>query len=124
MRACAFLALAAFGCSSTSSHSPGSARIDAFTGNAQFCGQGGTPICEARINRVDGRTVLAGDVAHVEPGRRRLGVHCRMNLSIMIGDARSFQRELVADLEAGRRYRLQASMQPEPCSITLAEEPR
>jgi hypothetical protein len=100
------------------------AEVRAFTENAQFCGQAGTPICEARLNHVDGRAVFSGDTVRVEPGRRRLGVFCRMNLSIMIGDAQTFQRELLVELKADRRYRLQASMQPEPCSITLAEEPR
>jgi hypothetical protein len=70
---------------------------------------------EARIQRVDGRTVLATASLRIAPGRRRL---------IMIGDAQSAQREIVAELAAGVRYRIDARMRPEPCSITLAEEPR
>ena len=98
------------------------ARIEAFTANAQLCGHSGTPICEARVNRVDGKAVLASDPVHVEPGRRRLGVYCRINLSIMIGDAQSFQREIEATLDAGKRYRVEARMEPEPCTVSLAEE--
>lgn len=98
------------------------ARVDAFVANAQLCGHTGTPICEARVNRVDGKAVLASTAVPIEPGRRRLGVHCRINLSIMIGDAQTFQREIVVTLEAGKRYRVEARMDPEPCAVTLAEE--
>lgn len=79
---------------------------------------------EARVLRVDGRTVLAASSLHVAPGRHRLVVFCRYNTGIMIGDAQSAERELVADLAAGKRYRIDARMRPEPCSITLAEETR
>lgn len=80
---------------------------------------------EARILRVDGRTVLASSTLQIAPGHRRLLVYCRYNLSIMIGDAQSAQREIVAELAAGRRYRIDARMTPEPCSISVAEmEPR
>ena len=101
---------------------PDAARVAAFAANAQFCGQSGTPVCEARVNRVDGRLVLAGDAASVAPGPRRIGVHCRMNLSIMIGDAQSFQRELTAELAPGGRYRIEARMTPQPCSVALIDE--
>jgi hypothetical protein len=79
---------------------------------------------EARIQRVDGRTVLATASLRIAPGRRRLVVFCRYNTGIMIGDAQSAQREIVAELAAAVRYRIDARMRPEPCSITLAEEPR
>lgn len=115
------LCLIAAGCAAVP---PGAARILAYTANAQLCGHAGTPICEARVNRVDGRSVLAADAVFVEPGRRRLGVHCRINLSIMIGDAQSFQRELEADLAPGRSYRIVARMEPQPCAVSLVEEPR
>lgn len=124
MRAGALVALLVCGCASAPQPPAGSARILAFTHNAQFCGQAGTPICEARVNRVDGRAVLSGDVVHVVPGQRRLGIHCRLNLSIMIGDAQSFQRELVAELAPGGRYRIEARMSPEPCSAAIVEERR
>ena len=101
---------------------PDAARVAAFAANAQFCGQSGTPVCEARVNRIDGRLVLAGDAVAVEPGTRRLGVHCRMNLSIMIGDAQSFQRELTVELAPGGRYRIEARMSPRPCSVALIDE--
>ncbi|MDH5222640.1 MAG: hypothetical protein OEW94_15600 [Betaproteobacteria bacterium] len=100
---------------------PDAARVAAFSANAQFCGQSGTPICEARVNGIDGRPVLSGDAVSVAPGRRRLGVHCRMNLSIMIGDAQSFQRELTVELAPSARYRIEASMSPRPCSVALID---
>lgn len=118
MTRAALFVLAIAGCASAP---PGAARIAAFSANAQFCGQSGTPICEARVNRIDGRMVLSGDAVDVAPGRRRLAVHCRMNLSMMIGDAQSFQRELIVDLAPGARYRLEASMFPRPCSIALVD---
>lgn len=102
---------------------PYAARIDAFGANPQLCGDAGTPVCEARLNRVDGKRVLAADAAFVEPGRRRLGVFCRINLSIMIGDAQSFEREIEADLAPGARYRIVAHMAPEPCSVGLEAVP-
>ena len=101
---------------------PDAARIASFAANAQFCGHSGTPICEARVNRIDGRHVLSSDAASVAPGPRRLGVHCRINLSIMIGDAQSFQRELTVELAPGGRYRIEARMSPRPCSVALIDE--
>lgn len=101
---------------------PDAARVAAFAANAQSCGQSGAPVCEARVSRVDGRLVLAGDAVAVEPGPRRLGVHCRMNLSIMIGDAQSFQRELTVELAPGGRYRIEARTSPRPCSVALIDE--
>jgi hypothetical protein len=85
-------------------------------------GPDAAPICEARVVRVDGKRVFATDAVAIEPGRRRLTVYCRFNLSIMIGDSQSVEREIVAELAAGGRYRLQARMQPSPCSVTLAED--
>jgi hypothetical protein len=108
-------------CGCASAPPPNAARIDAFTANAQLCGHTGTPICEARVNRVDGKPVFATDSVLVEPGRRRLGVHCRINLSIMIGDAQSYQREIEATLDAGKRYRVEARMDPAPCTVALVE---
>ena len=77
---------------------------------------------EARIVRVDGRTVLGGAVVDLAPGRHRLGVYCRYNLSIMIGDAQSMQREVEVELAPGARYRLEASMAPAPCTMRLVRE--
>lgn len=76
---------------------------------------------EARILRVDGRTVLASSTLQIAPGRHRLVVYCRYNLSIMIGDGQSAERELRVDLAPGGRYRIDARMTPEPCSVSLAE---
>jgi hypothetical protein len=115
------LCLVAAGCAAVP---PGAARIQAHTANAPFCGHSGSPICEARVSRVDGKAVTASDAVFVEPGTRRLGVHCRINLSIMIGDAQSFEREITVDLAEGGRYRLDAAMAPEPCSVTLVREAR
>jgi hypothetical protein len=117
--------LALPGCTTTEGTSPqpsAAARVSAFAGNAQFCGQADTPICEARVTHVDGERILTFDAALVAPGRRRLGIFCRINLSIMIGDAQTFQREIEATLEAGKRYRVEARMDPEPCTVTLTEE--
>jgi hypothetical protein len=112
-------ALLLCGCASAP---PGAARIAAFSANAQFCGHAGTPICEARVHGVDGAAALSGAIAYVEPGRRRLRIFCRLNLSIMIGDAQTFEREIVAELAPGGRYRLEARMTPEPCSVALVED--
>jgi len=77
---------------------------------------------EARIVRVDGARVLASDTLSVAPGRHRLVVYCRYNLSIMIGDAQSAEREIEVELAPGGRYRLRARMAPEPCTVTLSRE--
>ena len=95
--------------------------IRSHTANSARCGPDGDPICEARVIRVDGRRVFAADAVAVAPGRRRLTVYCRFNLSIMIGDSQSVEREIAAQVLAGRPYRLDARMQPEPCSVTLLE---
>jgi hypothetical protein len=107
MRA-AILACLVAGCAATP---PGAARIETHAENG-----------EARVVRVDGRTVLGGAVVELAPGRHRLGVYCRYNLSIMIGDAQSIERELEVELEPGTRYRLQAGMAPAPCTMRLVKE--
>ena len=108
MRATALVCLVV-GCAA---NPPDAARIETHAQNG-----------EARIVRVDGRTVLGGAVVELAPGRHRLGVYCRYNLSIMIGDAQSVQREVEeVELAPGARYRLEARMDPAPCTVTLAEE--
>ena len=77
---------------------------------------------EARVVRVDGGRVLASDTFRLAPGHHRLVVYCRYNLSIMIGDAQSAERELEVDLAAGARYRLLAQMTPAPCTVSLVRE--
>ncbi|MGH8765320.1 MAG: hypothetical protein ACRET8_06350, partial [Burkholderiales bacterium] len=59
---------------------------------------------------------------HLAPGRHRLVVYCRYNLSIMIGDAQSVERELDVELAPGGRYRVLARMTPAPCSLALVRE--
>jgi hypothetical protein len=105
MRRAAFFVLLLAGCATAP---PDAARIEVHAENG-----------EARIIRVDGRTVLAAAALPVAPGRHRLGVYCRYNLSIMIGDAHSVEREIEADLGAGGRYRIEAAMTPVPCTVTL-----
>jgi hypothetical protein len=90
---------------------PGAARIVAEAENG-----------EARVVQVDGASVVGGSSVTIAPGRHRLVVYCRYNLSIMIGDAQSVERELEVDLAPGGRYRLRARMAPEPCSVTLVRE--
>jgi len=114
--------LLAAGCSAVPASSTTQAIVRADTSNSARCGPDGAPLCEARVIRVDGRRVLAADRLAVEPGRRRLTVYCRFNLSIMIGDAQSVERELEAELGAGKRFRFEGRMQPEPCAVALVEE--
>lgn len=109
MRA-ALLACLVAGCAA---NLPGAARIETYAENG-----------EARIVRVDGRAIVGGAAVELAPGRHRLGVYCRYNLSIMIGDAQSVEREVEVELAAGARYRLEARMTPAPCTITLAKETR
>jgi hypothetical protein len=75
---------------------------------------------EARIVRVDGARVLASDTLTLAPGRHRLVVYCRYNLSIMIGDAQSAERDIEVELAPGGRYRLVARMAPAPCALALS----
>ena len=107
MRA-AVLACLAAGCAA---QLPGAARIETYAQDG-----------EARIVRVDGRTVFGGAVVEIAPGRHRLGVYCRYNLGIMIGDAQSVQREMEVELAPGARYRLEAGMAPAPCTMRLVKE--
>jgi len=77
---------------------------------------------EARVVRIDGARVIASDTLTLAPGRHRLVVYCRYNLSIMIGDAQSAEREIEVELAPGGRYRIRARMAPEPCTVTLSRE--
>lgn len=77
---------------------------------------------EARVVRVDGGPVIGGSTVRIAPGRHRLVLYCRYNLSIMVGDAQSVEREIEADLAPGGRYRIEARMAPEPCTIRLVAE--
>jgi hypothetical protein len=99
------------------------ASIASFRGNPALCGHSGSPVCEARVNHVEGKPVFsASSSIEVEPGRRTLGLFCKVGLSIMIGDAQSFQREVTAVLAPGGRYRVEAAMEPRPCTLTLVDE--
>ncbi len=98
------------------------AAIESFRANPALCGPD-SPICEARVNHVEGRPVvfLSSRVA-ISPGKRVLGLFCKMNVGIMIGDEQSFQREVEVVLAPGGRYRIDARMEPRPCSMTLIDE--
>lgn len=99
------------------------ATVESFRANPALCGHAGSPICEARVNHIEGRPVFSSSSSiEVAPGRRTLGLFCKIGLSIMIGDAQSFQREVTAVLVPGARYRVEAAMEPVPCSLTLVDE--
>lgn len=122
MRISPLLALVAASCA-TLPTGPQSARIEFFRANPVFCGQSGSPICEARVNHAEGKPVLTlTSYVDVTPGAHVLGLFCRANLTVMIGDARSFQREVEVVLAPGGRYRLEAAMEPRPCSMTLVDD--
>ncbi len=99
------------------------ARIDFFHAGAATCDRPGAPICEARVNHVEGKPLpTPASYADIAPGRHVLGLFCRMNQSIVIGDARSHQREIEVALAPGGRYRVEASMEPQPCTMRLVDE--
>lgn len=123
MKITPFLAILAAGCAPlTAALGPQSARIEFPRPNAD-CGHSGSPICEARVNHAEGKPVLTFS-SHIDvaPGAHVLGLFCRMNDTIMIGDARTFQREVAVELAPGGRYRMQASMAPQPCTMQLIDE--
>lgn len=122
-RTLAFLLLVAAGCSnSPAPGDPQPATIESLRANPALCGPD-SPICEARVNHVEGRPVvyLASQV-EVSAGRHTLGIFCKLNLGIMIGDAQSFQREVEVVLAPGGRYRVEAGMEPRPCTVALIDE--
>lgn len=101
---------------------PQPATIESFRADAARCDPD-RPICEARVNHVEGKPVsFASTSVEVAPGKRVLGLFCKLNPSIMTGDAQSFQREVEIVLAPGSRYRVAAAMQPHPCSMTLIDE--
>lgn len=124
MRFSALVALLAAGCAPLpTATGPQPARIEFFRGNPMFCGQSGSPICEARVNHAEGKPVLTlTSYVDIAPGDHVLGLFCRANLTIMIGDAQSFQREVTVQLAPGGRYRVEASMEPRPCAMQLIDE--
>ncbi|MGH6885676.1 MAG: hypothetical protein ACREGK_06340, partial [Geminicoccales bacterium] len=121
LAACAVLAA---GCAMPTAPSGAApARIEFFRGNPVFCGQSGSPICEARVNHAEGKPVHAlTPYVDIAPGDHVLGLFCRANLAIMLGDAQGFQREVEIALAPGGRYRLEASMEPRPCTMQLIDE--
>jgi hypothetical protein len=121
LAACAGLAA---GCSTPPAPSGAEpARIEFHRANPVFCGQSGSPICEARVNHAEGKPVpTIFSHTDIAPGAHVLGLFCRVNLSIMIGDAQSFQREVEVELAPGGRYRVEASMEPRPCTLRLIDE--
>ena len=99
------------------------ATVLSFLANPALCGHAGSPICEARVNHVEGRPVFSTSLAiELAPGERTLGLFCKIGLSIMIGDTQSFQREVTAVLSPGGRYRVEAAMAPKPCTLALVDE--
>jgi hypothetical protein len=122
-RPLAVLLVLAAGCAGLPAGGPPPATVTSFRGNPSLCGHSGSPVCEARVNHVEGRPVFsAAESLEVEPGRRTLGLFCKIGLSIMIGDAQSFQREVTAVLAPGGRYRVEAAMEPKPCTMTLVDQ--
>jgi hypothetical protein len=121
-RRIAAIALLAAGCGGVPDASPPRALVRSDGADSAHCGPGSSPICEARVVGVDGERVFAGDAVAVEPGTRRLTVYCRFNVSIMIGDSQAVERVLAATLEPSRRYRIEARMSPQPCSVALIDE--
>lgn len=122
-RTLVFLLLVAAGCSNLPAPGdPQPATIGSLRANPALCGPD-SPICEARVNHVQGRPVvyLAAQV-EVSAGRHTLGIFCKLNLGIMIGDAQSFQREVEVVLAPGGRYRVHAGMEPRPCTVALIDE--
>ena len=102
---------------------PQPATVRSFLANPALCGHAGSPICEARVNHVEGRPVFStASSLELAPGERTLGLFCKIGLSIMIGDAQSFQREVTAVLAPGGRYRVEAAMEPKPCTMTLVDQ--
>jgi hypothetical protein len=126
MRTPLFVAVATLlapGCSTSAPALAPPARIEFHRANPVFCGQSGSPICEARVNHAEGKPVLTiFPYTDIAPGAHVLGLFCRVNLSIMIGDAQSVQREVEVELAPGARYRLEASMAPAPCTMRLVRE--
>jgi hypothetical protein len=116
--------LLAAGCSTLAPWAALPARIEFFRADPASCGQSGSsPICEARVNHVEGKAVQTlSSYAEVAPGPHVLGLFCRMNPGTTIGDAQSHQREVEVDLAAGARYRVEARMQPRPCTMTLIDD--
>jgi hypothetical protein len=108
MTRAALIVVAIAGCASAP---PGAARIET-----------SAELGEARVVRIDGAAVIAGNLVHVPAGRHRLGVHCEFNAGIMIGDAQHLERELDVELHAGHHYRLEARMAPAPCTLRLLED--
>ena len=120
LAACAALAAGCSGPIAPVSLQP--ARIEFFPANVS-CGHSGSPICEARVNHVERKPVLTlSSHAEIAPGPHVLGLFCRANLGIMIGDAQSLQREVEIELAPGGRYRVEASMEPRPCAMRLIDE--
>jgi hypothetical protein len=124
MRISPLLALLAAGCAPLPTGTgPDAARIAFPAANPVFCGQSGSPICEARVNHAEGKPVMTlSSNVELAPGPHVLGLFCRINLSIMIGDAQTYQREVELELAPGGRYRLEASMAPRPCTMRLIDE--
>lgn len=118
----AMIALLAAGCGGIPDAQSPLAVVRSHIADSTQCGPGTAPICEARVVRVDGKRVFATDAVAIEPGRRKLAVYCRFNLSIMIGDSQSVERVLDATLEPSRRYRIEAGMSPRPCSLALIDD--
>ena len=99
------------------------ARIEFLPGHPELCGQSGSPICEARVNHAEGKPVpVSMPYAELAPGTHVLGLFCRYSPGGAPGDAQIVQREVDVALAPGGRYRVEAAMEPRPCTLTLVDE--
>lgn len=73
-------------------------------------------LVEVRVNHVEGKPVPAAAPIALDAGRHTLGLLCRT------ADGHSFQREVTAVLAPGGRYRVEAAMEPKPCTLALVDE--
>lgn len=98
------------------------ASIDRMGSTFSFCGFTIDPICNARVNVVDGaRTSMTASSVRIEPGLRRLQLLCFTRTFFTLGHAAGFVREVELVIPPGAKYRVDAKWRNEACELSLVD---
>ena len=98
------------------------ASIDKFGSGSSFCGITANPICNARVNLVDGKQAgfFASSVT-IEPGNHRLELACASRTERTFPAVRGFRRTFDINIPPGAKYRVHATWIDDACLVSLVE---
>jgi hypothetical protein len=98
------------------------ASIESSGSKLSLCGITGSPICESRVNVIDGKKVdFFGSAIRVSAGPRRIQLACIAKRGLAIGAMVGFFRMIDVVLAEGGKYRVESRWENDACRMSLVE---